>query len=109
MKEINKHAAIITVDQDLILTWLQFEGGAIRNVYFRHDEVDGAICLVIEHPDLPLVQYQGEKLQEITPQYTISYAGAAISKIERTDPPKLHFITPWINGSTGKEYDYHPD
>ena len=57
------HIGIIRISNELILQWLDFNGGNIRNAKFNFNTVD----LVIEHPDMPL--YNGGELIIIHPSY----------------------------------------
>ena len=56
---------IIKVTPDLLLEWLQFKGGSLREISLDHDT--GLIDLVIEHPEM--LEVEGVP-QVVTPSYT---------------------------------------
>ena len=87
--EFQLHVGRIRVSQKVLLDWLQFEGGKIRQVSIH--EAFGDIKFVIEHPDLP--QYHvGDFLEDVNVLYskTIGDNGEP-PLIERTHPPRCLF------------------
>ena len=85
MTKRKRHAAIIELDDDMLLSYLDFVGGSIVRV-FKEDHIwkDRTTSLVIEHPDLPEV-VDGSHLQKIVPSYYSNFG-----RIDRVDPPKQH-------------------
>jgi len=78
-KNKSRNAAIICINTEVLLDWLQFHGGTIHSIgmpkdIWRPDEIE----ILIEHPDLYEVR-TGDILMKITPVYTGT---------ERIEPPK---------------------
>jgi len=84
------HAAIFKIDFKVLTKMLDLEGAVIRRVYVQQDEYFNPqwFCLVIEHPDLPVVK-ESERLNEITPTMQMNYgADGSLLSIERASPEK---------------------
>jgi len=69
--------AIMEVAPELLLEWLKFEGGIIREIRLaRTDNVE----IVIEHEDMPDWR-QGDSLDHVRPQYQIEYPSNTIVRL----------------------------
>jgi len=66
-KKETRHAAIVTIDESLILQWLRFEGGRILNIR-TNPAVNRHIEVVVEHPDMPEVE-EGKPYERVCPSY----------------------------------------
>ena len=81
-----RNAAAVRISNELLLSWLQFEGGSISGAIYnaRTRNVD----IFIDHPDLPEVK-EGDPVEVITPSYTSNYDNENnLISVNRIDPPK---------------------
>jgi len=80
-KKETRHAAIVTIDESLLLQWLQFRGGRILNIQ-RSPAVNG-IEVVVEHPDMPEVE-EGKPYDRMCPFYEYHYGdNGQVLSVER--------------------------
>jgi len=93
VKEIPERCgAVISINKNMLLKWLDFEGGVIHRIY----EPDGYMnpcyfCVVLEHPDLDPVP-ENQILPEIHPVYQSYYAeDGSLIKVERVSPEKKKY------------------
>ena len=88
MKE--RQAAILKVDFKVLTRVLDFEGATVHRIYTPDEYLNpGYFCLVLEHPDLPVIK-ENERLSEITPIMQANYGeGGSLLSIERIEPKKL--------------------
>ena len=70
-KSKTRHVAIVCINTNLLLDMLQFKGGVVHDVRFNPDYwKPGQIELVLEHPDLPIVE-DGSPLIHVDPIYEV--------------------------------------
>ena len=62
----SKHLGKVIIAPELLLEWLDYQGGTIRAVDFT-DGLD--IALIIEHEDMPIIG-ELECIPIVRPQYT---------------------------------------
>lgn len=81
-----RHAGYIAIDSKFFGRLLDFEGAILWSA--KVDDF-GVVRILVEHPDLPLVK-EGESIKDIYVTHTVTFAdNGVITKLERTDPPKL--------------------
>jgi hypothetical protein len=59
---------ILQLSPELLLAWLQFSGGKIIDIRVNNWNRNGAIEMIIDHPEMPEVK-EGDCLQNINPVY----------------------------------------
>jgi hypothetical protein len=67
-----KHQGIIQITPELLLEWLQFDGGKIIDARVNNWECAGNIELILEHPEMPEVR-EGDALRIVTSNYITYY------------------------------------
>lgn len=77
---MNKHIGRVRVTHQVILEWLDFEGGNIK--WAVQDGVYPDLLITIEHPGMPEVE-DGSEIPEVTPAY--NFISVSVGRI---DPPK---------------------
>lgn len=90
-----RNAAIICINKEFLLNWLQFEGGTIHRISIDPDVWNpNTIELLIEHPDLDRVE-DGFLLRRVSPMYMVETEivnGKESHRIERVGPPKKEIV-----------------
>ncbi len=61
---------IVSVSNELLLKFLDFSGGKIRDVKF--DGFAQSVQILIEHPDMPEVA-DGDAIPQISPEYIMKH------------------------------------
>ncbi len=79
IKPEKSYKGIITIDQRVILDWLQFQGGRIRAAELNL--MTGSLRLCIEHPDMPEVE-TGWAIKEVHPIYSIDYPSGKVTRVK---------------------------
>ena len=64
-----EHIAIVRISAELLLDWLQFEGGEIKDAKMNFFVAGGVLDLIISHPDMPEAPMPSAAYQMVTPAY----------------------------------------
>ena len=83
---MQSHRGIVVITSASLLTWLDFDGGRIRAC--EKDILTDGLRVVIEHPDMPLVD-EGTSCSEVQVSHEACFdaEGRQLS-VERVNPPK---------------------